>query len=252
MYVRSSTPYLESKTVFTSSIISHLKERKTSGNDSAEKFSISYFYFKHDQPKYSLVFMLLTLLSHLVSQDRSLLDHVYQACCSAESQELRLLEEVSHHVSMVLQSQSRCFVVIDGLDECSEAPRVLEWFESVISKEDSTLGDTEFNIRLFISGQRDGIFEQRRSNYTRVDLDKSSGHEQDIEEFATIMTTTIRDKFSLDLQVEREFALRVTSQANGMFLYAQLVLNNLFSQILKYDLKQELKAEMFPEGLEQA
>lgn len=38
----------------------------------------------------------------------------------------------------------------------------------------------------------------------------------------------------------------------GMFLYAQLVLTNLISQTSKYDFKQEMKAETFPDGLEQA
>ncbi|KAG8677696.1 hypothetical protein FPOAC2_03877 [Fusarium poae] len=241
------------KTVLTSSIISHLKERKSSSNDFVDRFSISYFFFKHDQPKKnSLVSLLRALLAQLVGQDISLLDHVYQACCSAESQQFRSMDEVSRHVSMALQSQSRCFVVIDGLDECSEASRDLQWFESLMSKKDSTSGNTDSSIRLFISGQRDGILEQKMSQYTRIDLDKSFGHEQDIEGFANTMAGKIRDKFSLDYTVEQDIASRVTSQAGGMFLYAQLVLNNLLSQTSKYDLKQELKAETFPEGLEQA
>lgn len=215
--------------------------------------------------------MLLALLAQLVAQDESLLDHVYQACRSAEPQQFRSLDEVSRHVSTALQSQSRCFVIIDGLDECTEASRVLEWFENIMSKQDDASRDTDFNIRLFISGQRDGVLESQMSHYTRIDLDTSSGHDQDIEAFAATMAIKIRARFSLDPGVEQDIALRVTSKAGGissslcsllkqdaltlnvgMFLYAQLVLNNLFSQTSKYDLKQELKAETFPEGLEQA
>ncbi|CVK91852.1 uncharacterized protein FPRN_09654 [Fusarium proliferatum] len=241
------------KTVLTSSIISHLKERRSSGKGLTDSFSVSYFYFKHHQrKKSSLLSLLLALLAQLVAQDESLLDHVYQACRSAEPQQFRSLDEVSRHVSTALQSQSRCFVIIDGLDECTEASRVLKWFESTMSKQDDTSRDTDFNIRLFISGQRDGILEGQMSHYTRIDLETSSGHDQDIEAFAATMAIKIRERFSLDPGVEQDIALRVTSKAGGMFLYAQLVLNNLVSQTSKYDLKQELKAETFPEGLEQA
>lgn len=253
-------------------MISHLKQRRSSGKGSADSFSVSYFYFKHHQSKKSsLLSLLLALLAQLVTQDESLLDHVYQACRSAEPQQFRSLDEVSRHVSMALQSQSRSFVIIDGVDECTEASRVLEWFESIMSKQDDTSRDTDFNIRLFISGQRDGILERQMSHYTRIDLETSSGHDQDIEAFTATMAIKIRERFSLDHEIEQDIVLRVTSKAGGMssslcrrleqdaltfnvgmFLYAQLVLNNLFSQTSKYDLKQELKAETFPEGLEQA
>ncbi|RGP60195.1 zinc finger protein [Fusarium sporotrichioides] len=187
-----------------------------------------------------------------VSQDEILLDHVYQSCRSAEPQQFRSLDEISRQVSTALQSQSRCFVIIDGLDECSEASRVLEWFESVMSKRDNTSKEADFNIRLFVSGQRDGILECQMSRYKRIDLETSSGHDQEISAFAATMAGKIRDRFSLDSEVEQEITSRVTSKASGMFLYAQLVLNNLFSQTSRYDLKQELKADTFPEGLEQA
>ncbi|KAJ4116175.1 hypothetical protein NW768_011148 [Fusarium equiseti] len=241
------------KTVLTSSIISHLQERRSSSKGSADSFSVSYFYFKHHQRKKgSLLSLLLALLAQLVAQDESLLDHVYQACRSAEPQQFRSLDEVSRLVSMALRSLSRCFVIIDGLDECTEASRVLEWFENIMSKRDDASRDTDFNIRLFISGQRDGILESQMSHYTRIDLETSSGHDQDIEAFTAAMAIKIRDRFSLEPGVDEDIASRVRSKAGGMFLYAQLVLNNLLSQTSKYHLKQELKAETFPEGLEQA
>ncbi|KAF4333390.1 zinc finger protein [Fusarium beomiforme] len=187
-----------------------------------------------------------------VAQDESLLDHVYEACRSAEPQQFRSLDEVSRHVATALQSQSLCFVIIDALDECPEASRVLKWFENIMSKQNDNSRDTDFNIRLFISGQRDGILESQMSHYTSIRLETVSGHDQDIKAFAATMASKIREKFSLGFEVEQEIALRVTSQAVGMFLYAQLVLSNLFSQTSKYDLKQEMKSETFPEGLEQA
>ncbi|KAM0543086.1 hypothetical protein ACHAO7_009558 [Fusarium culmorum] len=241
------------KTVLTSSLITHLKELKSSTKDSGDRFTISYFYFKHDQPKKnSFVALLLSILAQLVAQDESLLDHIYHSCHSMDSQQFRSLDEVSRHVSTALQSQSRCFVMIDGLDECPEAPKVLEWFDNAMSKENGTSGDTDSNIRLFISGQRDGILESQMSHYKMIHLDMSPGHDQDIEQYAVAMTSKIRDKFSMDLDDEQEIVSRVTSHACGMFLYAQLVLTNLISQTSRYDFKQEMKAGTFPDGLDQA
>ncbi|KAF0645692.1 hypothetical protein FPSE5266_00755 [Fusarium pseudograminearum] len=241
------------KTVLTSSLITHLKELKSSAKDSGDRFTISYFYFKHDQPKKnSFVSLLLALLAQLVAQDESLLDHIYHACHSIDSQQFRSLDGVSRHVSTALQSQSRCFVIIDGLDECPEAPKVLEWFENVMLKQDGSPGDTDFNIRLFISGQRDGILESQMSHYKMIHLDMSPGHDQDIKDYAIAMASKISDKFSLDIEYEQEIVSRVASHACGMFLYAQLVLTNLISQTSRYDVKQEMKAGTFPDGLDQA
>jgi hypothetical protein len=163
-----------------------------------------------------MVSLLLALLSQLVAQDESLLDHVYQSCRSAEPKRLRSLDEVSRQVSMALQSQTRCFVIIDGLDECPEAPEVLKWFKSIMLSQDDTSRSTESNIRLFISGQRDGIVESQMSGFTTICLETASGHDQDIKAFTVTMAGKIREKFSLDSEVEQEIVLRVTSRADGM------------------------------------
>ncbi|RSL96842.1 hypothetical protein CDV31_013308 [Fusarium ambrosium] len=260
------------KTVLTSRVISQLKHRQLNSKDPAEKFSVAYFYFKHSRPeKQSMVSLLLALLSQLISQDESLLDHVYQTCCTAEQQRLRCLDTVSSLASTALQSQWLCFVIVDGLDECTEAPKVLEWFEKIMSSgEEDSSGSSKSAIRLFISGQRDGVLEDLMSEYDSIQLETTAGHGQDIETFTMNVAGEIRKKFSLNSEVEQEIVSRVSSRAGGelsspyipqgqaltliggMFLYAQLVVGNLLDQTSKYALNQELKAETFPEGLSQA
>lgn len=218
-----------------------------------------------------MVSLLLALLSQLISQDESLLDHVYQTYCTAEQQWLRCLDTVSSLVSTALQSQSLCFVIVDGLDECSEAPSVLEWFEKLMSdQEEDSSGSSQSAIRLFISGQRDGVLEDLMSDYDSIQLETTAGHGQDIKTFTMNVAGEIRKKFDLNAEVEQEIVSRVSSRAGGelsspyvryertltciggMFLYAQLVVGNLLDQTSKYALNQELKAETFPEGLRQA
>jgi hypothetical protein len=241
------------KTILTSSIISHLKQRQSEVTNTKESFSLLYFYFKHQQPeKRSLVSLLLSLLFQLVGQDESLLDHVFQSCCSAEPKHVRSLEEVSRQASIALSSQARCFVIIDGLDESVEVSEVLNWFASNIFSQGNTSSSSASNVRLFISGQRDGILEPRMCDYPTIPLEEVPGHAQDIKDFAATMATRIRDKFSLDSETAQQTFARVTSQTGGMFLYAKVVLTNLFNQISKYDLKQEIKTETFPADLKQA
>ncbi|RBR14483.1 uncharacterized protein FIESC28_07719 [Fusarium coffeatum] len=241
------------KTILTSSIISHCKQRQSGNGITAETFSLLYFYFKHQHlKKRSLVSLLLSLLSQLVHQDETIREYVYQTCCTAEPKHIQSLEEVSRHISIALKSQTRCFLIIDGLDECSEAPAVLEWLESNIFSQDSTSTGTALNVRLFISGQRDGVLEELMSEYPTIPLEKAPEHNGGIKEFAVTEASKIRDKFSVDSGIAEQIVTLVTSRAGGMFLYAQVVLENLTNQISTYNLKQEINAETFPVDLKQA
>lgn len=138
------------------------------------------------------------------------------------------------------------------------------------SREDESGENNESCIRLFISGQRDGVLETQMSEYSTIQLETATGHDREIEAFATDMADKIQEHFRLDSEAGQNIVSRVTSQAHGklsylktlvkhvltsiggMFLYARLVLDNLLSQTSKYDLKQELKAGTFPDGLDQA
>ena len=212
-----STNSAVGKTIVTSSIISHLKQRQSEVTNTNESFSLLYFYFKHQQrEKRSLVSLLRSLLFQLVGQDESLLDHVYHSCSSAEPKHVQLLEEVSRQATIALNSQARCFVIIDGLDESAEAPEVLEWFSSNIFSQGGTSNSIVSNVRLFISGQRDGVLEPRMCDYSTILLEEIPGHDQEIKDFAVTMATKIRDKFSLDSETAQQIVTRVTSQTGGV------------------------------------
>ena len=218
------------KTILTSSIINHLKQRQSDVANTKEAFSLLFFYFKHQQPeKRSLVSLLGSLLFQLVGQDESLLDHVFQYCSSAGPKHFRSLEEVTRQTSIALKSQTRCFVIIDGLDESSEAPEVLEWFASNIPNQDNTSGSVASNVRLFISGQRNGVLEPRMCDYRTIPLEKAAGHDHEIKQFAVTMTSKIREKFTLDSQTTQHIITRVTSQTDGMVHSACMVTGDRYT-----------------------
>ncbi|RYP40562.1 hypothetical protein DL767_001562 [Monosporascus sp. MG133] len=62
----------------------------------------------------------------------------------------------------------------------------------------------------------------------------------------------IGKKFKLSEEDTVKIISKVTGQAEGMFLYAKVVLDNLASQTSKRLVQQEMQAENFPQGLNEA
>ncbi|RYP66506.1 hypothetical protein DL770_008790 [Monosporascus sp. CRB-9-2] len=213
---RNSTLYLNGspgsgKTILTSRVIEHLEQLRSYNSAQGQEFSVIYFYFNHMQPdKRTLTGLLLALLSQLIHQDDVLLEQSYQWCLAVDQQKVHSSDTVRYLVSVLLKSQRLCFVILDGLDECvgdpsanptEEQEQVIDWFDDLTVDPESKESHTcKSCVRLFISGQRNGVLDKRL----------------------------------------------------GMFLYAKIVLSNLLSQVSIYDFKQELKAEHFPKGLDEA
>jgi len=266
------------KTVLTSGIISHLENLKLRKEAHGKEISVLYFYFKHSQSeKRTLKGMLLGLISQLLNQDDIVADLVYQGYSSSD-QAFCSQDRLSGLATTCLKSQRLCFIILDGLDECAEAAEddvireeasVIDWFEALISGDGSdSPEDVGFNIRLLISGQRDGFLDKRLLSYLSIQLETNSGHQGDIRAYARAKCTEISAKFRLSTDQLNETVERVTEGARGeflfnlcfyvsnstlgMFLYSKVVLNNLLAQISPYYLKRELSTDNFPKGLDQA
>ncbi|KAF2993562.1 hypothetical protein E8E14_000024, partial [Neopestalotiopsis sp. 37M] len=88
-----------------------------------------------------------------------------------------------------ISTQPFCFLVVDGLDECvrdenakmSETAKVLEWLRGLIS---NPCGGQSSNIRIFVSGQRDGVIEERLKESPALQLENMKQHMDDIERYA--------------------------------------------------------------------
>jgi hypothetical protein len=231
--------------------------------------------------KRTLTGLLLALLSQLIHQDDVLLEQTYQRCLSVSQQKIHSSDIIHDIATVALKSQRFCFVILDGLDECTgnlsvnpaeEQEQVIEWFDSLKAGSDSEeLHTCESCIRIFISGQRNGFLEERLSSYQSIQLEIIVAHNQDIESYAKQRSTKIRKKFEISIAQERDLVNKVTSAAKGeplavlrkyilrflttilgMFLYAKIVLNNLLNQVSKRHFNQELEAKHFPKGLDEA
>lgn len=175
--------------------------------------------------KRTLTGSLLALLSQLIHQDDVLLEQTYQRCLAVDQHKIRSLDTIRDLASVAFKSQRLCFVILDGLDECVGGPsanpadeqkQVIDWFEDLTTDIDSNeSGNGEFCMRLFISGQRNGILEERLRSYPSIQLETEAAHNRDIESYAKQRSAEMHKRFRFSTEEERDLVNRVTSRAKG-------------------------------------
>ncbi|KAK3300618.1 uncharacterized protein B0H64DRAFT_315062, partial [Chaetomium fimeti] len=253
------------KTILASGVVKHLQQLRESGH----RFSVFYFFFKHHHPdKRDFSAMLLSLLSQAVLQDEVLLDLIYQRLILAAQQKVRSVSLLRELTELALKSQSVCFVVVDGLDEClgpgtmkpeDSQGEVVNWLEAltVTSTSGGTVGHGDQQddrcTHLLISGQRNGFLEGRLKHWPAIRIDSSSAHMDDIGAYSEVKTQQMQQRFGIDEATRLDIIHKINARAlEGMFLYAKVVLDNLLRQPTRGHFKRELKAENFPTGMNQA
>lgn len=89
-------------------------------------------------------------------------------------------------------------------------------FDDLTTNPDSEESNVcESCIRLFISGQRNGVLEERLKSYPSFQLETAAAHTMDIESYAKRQSAEICKKFRISTEVERYLVNRVTSGAKG-------------------------------------
>jgi len=147
----------------------------------------------------------------------------------------------------VLKAIPKTFIVIDGIDECDSKERklILDLFSSVVSEE-------EKNSRvLFVSQELNDI---KTALHEAETLRLNEEHiKHDVRNYSIKMSLKIQQRFPRMPDEAREHILKlVCDGAEGMFLFAKLVLENLHHQANLEDVYKELKPDTFPKGFEQA
>ena len=216
------------KTIATSRVVQHLQQlRASGGNTNVGGFVLLYFFFKHHQhDKRTFVAMLLSFLSQTLFQDEVLLDLIHKRCTLADQQKIRSESLLRELAKLVLQAQRRCFIVVDALDECDGdqlgKPEdaqgiVIDWLESLREHQNGSK-PSDRCIRLLISGQRNGVLDQRLKHWPAIRLDSSSSHMNDIKMYCEAKRLQIRQEFDALEDIENislDIIRRVTSRAKG-------------------------------------
>lgn len=173
--------------------------------------------------------LILSLLYQLVVQDEVVLDLVYQEYLAVDSQRPTSNLTLRELAAKALASQRHCFLVVDGLDECSEEDlrssrnnsqaEVIDWLEARMTTKDAIDLDSDSGsrcIRLLICGQRNGFLEERLSRYPQIQLETISEHRRDIRAYTKTKIKQLQDeKPGVTEQMQQDVLNKVCSAAKG-------------------------------------
>ncbi|KAK3396763.1 hypothetical protein B0T20DRAFT_470418 [Sordaria brevicollis] len=213
--------------------------------------AVAFFYLRRSQEfsnaaQSRLDDILRALLSQLIDQDPDLTDKITS---KSGNNSLRLedpgvMQDIVHQA---VERRTMLYLVLDGLDECwneEEEESVITWF--------LRLSQSVPGLRIMFAGQRDNVTDRLLSSQPSVSLDKSSEHCQDIENYCRVQAAAIRIKFKAEQSMERKIVELVSKGADGMFLFARIVLQHLIRQKTRAALYRALEPGVFPKTLEEA
>ncbi|KAL8342977.1 hypothetical protein RB598_004370 [Gaeumannomyces tritici] len=237
------------KTFLVSNVIRHLQELK---GKPTEGIPLAYFFFKNDtQSKVgtTCTAALRALIEQLVKGDSSqtLLDHAFQILSTVNTPSKNQLAELA---STALRSRRFCFLILDGLDECETADRemLLDWLRKLTC----TPGESPFTLRILLSGRREDYLERTIATLPQtssVRVDAVDGHAICIRLYTEEQAEAIRTSFKASHDTREIILDKITSRAEGMFLFAHVVLQYLIALPTLEDLLEELQDEVFPSQL---
>jgi hypothetical protein len=217
----------------TARVVQYLKQIRETETPDGRGFLLLYFFFKHAQPdNRTFTAMLLSLLSQVVFQDAVVLDLIYRRCMQVDLQTVRSPSLLRELAELALETQSTYFIVLDALDECIEVPgedtdnaqrEVIDWLESLGRRSTVRHGrevgaeGKESCVRLLVSGQKNGLLEERLRHWPMVQLNHSGLHVSDIKAYTEAGTLQLQRKFGIKDDVRLDLVSRLTSRAKGGF-----------------------------------
>lgn len=219
--------------------------------ESSSDTSFAFFYCRDsDEQRNQATSVARSLLAQLFSQNASLLPYLYECLMDSITPILGSWKKCKEYLSTVLEAIPQTLLVIDGIDECEQKERkmILNFFTSIVE----SLNTLTPKIRcVFISQRLDDI---EKSLSTAESLELTSAHsERDVRNFAEKWSFKIKEKFnSLPEAARRSIVELVCDGEDGMFLFARLVLENLYGQENQDDVFKEIQPDTFPTGFDQA
>ncbi|KAF1809853.1 hypothetical protein P152DRAFT_493542 [Eremomyces bilateralis CBS 781.70] len=220
-------------------------------------FKTSYFYCKEsDTQKSDALSILQGLLVQLVTQEPTMIPHFFMKARSSGQVTLIAHQLAQNLIKISCKRILNQFIIIDGLDECPKEERriLLSFLAEVV---DEAEDDEPGKLRVLIVSQDEADIAETLSKESRARPNFSVGqfairpkdNIKEIEDFVGMWTDQIGRKFRLSFDEVKCIERLTSSRTNGMFLYAKLVLENLFNQTNKNDVVTELDEHRFPDGI---
>ncbi|KAK3293870.1 uncharacterized protein B0H64DRAFT_398860 [Chaetomium fimeti] len=219
------------KSVMSAQLINYMK---------AAKMFVIHHFCTHSYPSSTSYDQILrSLLLQLLRKDGDLVAHVYNECVlERKSPTLSTLEHLLQVLLASLSSEpcqaEHIWLLLDGLDECDadKQARVLSLLNQVASKfssSDSTI------CKVLVSSRPTSILAKRLGKKQTLSFtDEKPAVEEAIRQYASQRLHSLHQRFSqLDIGADElgDIEHRVARKADGMFLYARLVLDYLATNI---------------------
>ncbi|KAF2261162.1 C2H2 domain-containing protein [Lojkania enalia] len=240
------------KTVLASVIIEELLRERKSENPPV----VSYFYCNYNGNN-EAVTVLKGILHQLLDQYPDLMPHCLARKATSGEPSLRSFTNARRLFEDFCLSVPKQYIIIDGLDECDlrERKQLLELFVQMMGQCDAE--DPGCFRVLFVSQDYADIKRSLHSSAEARIAPKiislsSSDNEKDIRVYMNDLMGQIKMKHGLkDEQAEYLQHLTI-HRAQGMFLYAKLVVLNLLQQPTRQQLLEEVNSRGIPKDLAQA
>ena len=218
---------------------------------SSTNISLAFFYCRdQDGQRNKFASAAKAMLAQLLCQNPMLLPYLYDECLKSAKVTLESSHDCIKVLGTVLQAVPQTFLIIDGIDECEPKERkaMLKFFASMTTSDDIPIG----SLRALLISQELADIKTALHAADSVSLTKNHS-EVDIKKFAVKWAAKIQRRFKLMDNSARDYIVKLVSDgAEGMFLFAKLVLENLHDQESLQNVYKELHPDTFPRGFDQA
>ncbi|OJD34180.1 zinc finger protein [Diplodia corticola] len=219
------------KTILASVIIEKCRSIPTA--------AVAYFYCKHDRPdRNNFVAFSCSLILQLSYLMPSLQAFIVEKMSSSGTEKLRSPKTAKEILEVAFKAVDCFFLIIDGIDECPKAQKneIGSWARSSFS---SSLSNQSESLRCCFLSQDDKETGRLFKAYPTLRITTQHNNEE-IAHYCRTQVQEIGTTFRLQPEDIRGLAALVCEKADGMFLYAKLVMENLSNQVSRAMLKKEM------------
>lgn len=215
------------------------------------RFATGYFYCKDGDPDMNnCISVFKSLLGQLLTQYRDPVPYCYDRKSSSGELTLNSTHLTTQILDLFCQKIPKLYIIIDGLDECdtSERKQILTFFNKIVNRCDAY---EPGKLRVLFISQDYNDIAKALSTAGIISL-KPKDNENDIKGFVNKWAKKIQGKFELEDDLTGKIKLSTCEKAQGMFLFAKLVMLNLHAQTSREQLMFEIAESRFPKGLKEA
>ncbi|PIA93282.1 hypothetical protein CB0940_04886 [Cercospora beticola] len=199
-----------------------------------------FFYFKHDHSeKDTFLAMARSLLHQLSLLDDTLLLYLFEIATRRGENVLKTTKLAKEVLTTCLNATGKVRAVIDGVNECHEKEQkhIVEFW--IRHCEEFRSGPN--SCRCIMFSQDDASTRPLFATVPAIRI-YGEAHNADIRASCTSWGEKIQSKFKLSRQDTRRLVTETADRAQSMFLFANIVMNNLYEQVSQADLFAELNS----------